>query len=97
MRNVWQQIVLRRGEAVRPEFCGDRKSTRLNSSHGSMSDAVFCLKKKKKLHHCRADSRQLAAVWPQPQMEASRMAWAISRIMSISLAVEPSGLAFVFC
>src|SRR6266542_5477193 len=26
----------------------DRKSTRLNSSHGSMSYAVFCLKKKNK-------------------------------------------------
>src|SRR5690242_21592658 len=26
----------------------DRKSTRLNSSHMSISDAVFCLKKKKK-------------------------------------------------
>src|SRR2546429_6119757 len=25
----------------------DRKSTRLNSSHGYISDAVFCLKKKK--------------------------------------------------
>src|SRR2546429_6434671 len=29
--------------------CSDRKSTRLNSSHGSISDAVFFLKKKK--HH----------------------------------------------
>src|SRR5689334_25248718 len=34
-------------------FCGvawglDRKSTRLNSSHSSISYAVFCLKKKKK-------------------------------------------------
>src|SRR5207245_8933186 len=27
----------------------DRKSTRLNSSHGSISYAVFCLKKKKEL------------------------------------------------
>src|SRR5207245_11378001 len=27
--------------------CIDRKSTRLNSSHGSISYAVFCLKKKK--------------------------------------------------
>src|SRR6266542_6186943 len=27
----------------------DRKSTRLNSSHGSISYAVFCLKKKKKI------------------------------------------------
>src|SRR2546429_7338849 len=35
---------------------GDRKSTRLNSSHGYISYAVFCLKKKKKLSkqvpHC---------------------------------------------
>src|SRR2546426_7904420 len=29
-------------------FCGDRKSTRLNSSHLVISYAVFCLKKKKK-------------------------------------------------
>src|SRR6266542_4293156 len=28
---------------------GDRKSTRLNSSHGSISYAVFCLKKKKSI------------------------------------------------
>src|SRR2546422_4777073 len=30
------------------ESRGDRKSTRLNSSHGYISYAVFCLKKKKK-------------------------------------------------
>src|SRR5256885_4138959 len=30
------------------EFVGDRKSTRLNSSHLVISYAVFCLKKKKK-------------------------------------------------
>src|SRR3712207_7932332 len=30
---------------------GDRKSTRLNSSHANISYAVFCLKKKKK-HTC---------------------------------------------
>src|SRR2546422_3034734 len=29
-------------------ICIDRKSTRLNSSHGYISYAVFCLKKKKK-------------------------------------------------
>src|SRR5690554_7136786 len=29
-------------------FAGDRKSTRLNSSHVRISYAVFCLKKKKK-------------------------------------------------
>src|SRR2546422_3055434 len=31
-----------------PSFERDRKSTRLNSSHGYISYAVFCLKKKKK-------------------------------------------------
>src|SRR5690348_17712067 len=32
-------------------FTPDRKSTRLNSSHPSISYAVFCLKKKKTQHH----------------------------------------------
>src|SRR2546429_9735836 len=32
---------------------GDRKSTRLNSSHGYISYAVFCLKKKKTIHRTR--------------------------------------------
>src|SRR5688500_19321656 len=31
---------------------GDRKSTRLNSSHLVISYAVFCLKKKKNIHKC---------------------------------------------
>src|SRR2546427_9607954 len=31
-----------------PVVGGDRKSTRLNSSHSQISYAVFCLKKKKK-------------------------------------------------
>src|SRR6266705_6106072 len=30
---------------------GDRKSTRLNSSHRTISYAVFCLKKKKNKYH----------------------------------------------
>src|SRR2546422_1538044 len=35
----------------RPQDEGeDRKSTRLNSSHGYISYAVFCLKKKKNVH-----------------------------------------------
>src|SRR2546422_5427116 len=32
-------------------LAADRKSTRLNSSHGYISYAVFCLKKKKKKYH----------------------------------------------
>src|SRR5438876_6439437 len=39
-------------EAAAPQRCArDRKSTRLNSSHPSISYAVFCLKKKKKKHN----------------------------------------------
>src|SRR5689334_24428099 len=38
-------------ERIIDEFDGDRKSTRLNSSHSSISYAVFCLKKKKKTIH----------------------------------------------
>src|SRR5205809_5227045 len=34
---------------------GDRKSTRLNSSHGYISYAVFCLKKKKKAHEGKSE------------------------------------------
>src|SRR3712207_7619710 len=38
----------RRGGGGDPDrFHGDRKSTRLNSSHANISYAVFCLKKKK--------------------------------------------------
>src|SRR2546422_4575617 len=36
---------------------GDRKSTRLNSSHGYISYAVFCLKKKKKKQHDTSKSK----------------------------------------
>src|SRR2546427_3215325 len=38
-------VLLMSGEAARA--LGDRKSTRLNSSHSQISYAVFCLKKKK--------------------------------------------------
>src|SRR5699024_196714 len=36
-----------RNYALKPSTSSDRKSTRLNSSHVSISYAVFCLKKKK--------------------------------------------------
>src|SRR2546427_8155484 len=52
---------------------GDRKSTRLNSSHSQISYAVFCLKKKKKktqtnylpLHILLGGFRRLARSSPQ--------------------------------
>src|SRR5438445_12033919 len=39
---------LREGPRALRSAHGDRKSTRLNSSHANISYAVFCLKKKKK-------------------------------------------------
>src|SRR5690349_23052767 len=43
-------------EAIAAKYHGDRKSTRLNSSHVEISYAVFCLKKKKNLNvRCRAE------------------------------------------
>src|SRR2546430_10175630 len=40
-----------KGPVVGATADGDRKSTRLNSSHSQISYAVFCLKKKKKTLH----------------------------------------------
>src|SRR2546422_11747401 len=37
---------------------GDRKSTRLNSSHGYISYAVFCLKKKKRRRKRKIQAKQ---------------------------------------
>src|SRR3712207_6868903 len=43
-----RQVVPPRWRAAPPAArAGDRKSTRLNSSHANISYAVFCLKKKK--------------------------------------------------
>src|SRR2546429_6884357 len=52
MRPPQPPAVLPRGFRFAATACGlDRKSTRLNSSHGYISYAVFCLKKKKKTAH----------------------------------------------
>src|SRR3712207_7324822 len=40
---------------------GDRKSTRLNSSHANISYAVFCLKKKKKEYE-KDEHRQIQSI-----------------------------------
>src|SRR5690348_17461831 len=41
--------------------CLDRKSTRLNSSHPSISYAVFCLKKKKRYRESSSREAQCSA------------------------------------
>src|SRR2546422_7608490 len=52
VRRVDASAAARRGHARRE----DRKSTRLNSSHGYISYAVFCLKKKKKTNKARSNA-----------------------------------------
>src|SRR2546422_5366883 len=62
---------LREGFGLRPAHIADRKSTRLNSSHGYISYAVFCLKKKKKAHtHTQLSCKSLcAAISPSPTLQ----------------------------
>src|SRR2546429_4064369 len=45
------RTVRHRAVAEGESIAADRKSTRLNSSHGYISYAVFCLKKKTKIIH----------------------------------------------
>src|SRR2546422_4469733 len=46
---AWKAIREAGGEVTHIVATSDRKSTRLNSSHGYISYAVFCLKKKKNI------------------------------------------------
>src|SRR5438128_8769310 len=54
-QRTWRKIPGAARTAIAPL---DRKSTRLNSSHGSISYAVFCLKKKK-IKQVFASAKQL--------------------------------------
>src|SRR5689334_24755860 len=56
----WQHVKISRSRSS-ATASSDRKSTRLNSSHSSISYAVFCLnkkKKKKKIKHHRTQPQQ---------------------------------------
>src|SRR2546422_6344498 len=66
-RALPRAAIISRGRRAAGSCGRDRKSTRLNSSHGYISYAVFCLKKKKKTHNtyvaisteqCRSDITQ---------------------------------------
>src|SRR6266496_5769276 len=48
---------------------GDRKSTRLNSSHVEISYAVFCLKKKKKTLHALWSNKR--KIYPEPKPKSA--------------------------
>src|SRR6267143_1488208 len=61
----------------------DRKSTRLNSSHSSISYAVFCLKKKKPLAAISMVRDQIHALMPNiPVAEVASMEQLLARSLS---------------
>src|SRR5690348_17355870 len=71
---------------VLPEYL-DRKSTRLNSSHPSISYAVFCLKKKK------SQAKGLCPLWSGLLTAAARLSrryglWCESPLDSARLSIE---------
>src|SRR5690348_18211790 len=76
VHHAFQVAQLARGElavadhrvgACRRDDAGqDRKSTRLNSSHPSISYAVFCLKKKKKFINSKFNSKLSLSVLHLP-------------------------------
>src|SRR5207249_5479538 len=72
----------------------DRKSTRLNSSHVSISYAVFCLKKKKlrTMLGCHVDLVDIGALWPGGLMDGASL-WGLSGSDLVYLRLL-SGLAF---
>src|SRR5215475_15367719 len=51
---------------------GDRKSTRLNSSHVKISYAVFCLKKKNKLLNTSSSVKVTTTSYKTPEQQIER-------------------------
>src|SRR2546429_3509936 len=63
-----------RYSSVRDGLLEDRKSTRLNSSHGYISYAVFCLKKKKYDRQSHATTRrERRQLLPRPEVSSPHL------------------------
>src|SRR5690348_17686163 len=69
----------------------DRKSTRLNSSHPSISYAVFCLKKKKRTDAIHTASKQKTTPLPyniKRPIEPMSKQWIAQRIAYLAATVQ---------
>src|SRR6266581_3407722 len=73
----------------------DRKSTRLNSSHPSISYAVFCLKKKKLALPASQQQRNSSTSRARNSLRASHNRSA-SRSISLVDAYSPASTVFFF-
>src|ERR1041385_5127818 len=71
----------------------DRKSTRLNSSHGYISYAVFCLKKKKKKRPPHPPRSSRGATTPAAPLRA-RAAAGAAQVSARARAASRSSVAF---
>src|SRR5690348_17786735 len=80
----------------------DRKSTRLNSSHPSISYAVFCLKKKKQLYSCYSSFRTLMQFFQHDEVAPNQIELDVFDISGFSLDLrrealhDPSMSAYLF-
>src|SRR5699024_11563801 len=74
---------------TRPSAISDRKSTRLNSSHVSISYAVFCLKKKKLPRLQNVQARDLHILSPDVHtvLEESRSTRSLQHLNQIDFQV----------
>src|SRR5690348_10155122 len=76
-RRGHRTLLLDKEEFPRDKVCGDgliadRKSTRLNSSHPSISYAVFCLKKKTSFSAAHSSTIREALAFTRPLLEMFR-------------------------
>src|SRR3970282_415420 len=78
------------------QVCGfiniDRKSTRLNSSHITISYAVFCLKKKRNICTRRSTGRKCFATLRGPRRDQTRFTLVVSCHVTLPLTQRRSSL-----
>src|SRR2546422_4882439 len=94
MRMVSTLLVKWLAEWLNWRRMGDRKSTRLNSNHGYISYAVFCLKKKKNLNEYSESTThvdrlfQYAATAAAPSSDLSASALRHSAVERLTRMVQ---------
>src|SRR2546429_6521024 len=72
----------------------DRKSTRLNSSHGYISYAVFCLKKKKTIN-IQSKSQTTPSFFENKSQRGTRIAFTLTFLVSTLLPGFHSALTIM--
>src|SRR2546429_6465994 len=89
--SLWQLLaaLLVGGRTLLVEQEIDRKSTRLNSSHGYISYAVFCLKKKKQAADEAAPSTPFLHAQPHPALELDTAAGKHCRRCPLAAPARP--------